>query len=309
MRLMFAGILAVVFLPALATAAPVVDVSDKWTLNTWPAPTACNTIAGVSISPPAACTGIIVAANSPAPSAGPGWKLVRNNNIVVPTVDFGDSFAVSYDDGIIGDYVKLTGSGKIRADSNYFDKRIYTGAPTSSYIVGFHVDQLALDATALLGTVDQRTSTAGFNIKRGGTTYMSLQWTATVDTIAPLNNFITTPAPFVLTSVVPGTLPIGTSSAVFGQAAVTSPGATFLLDLGPFITGQKFTVSYDMFAEVTGAGLGSGFASIGDPFGFGTGPGIDWGGLSVSDVPAPAGLALFGLGALALAGRLAARRS
>jgi hypothetical protein len=305
-------IIAALLVSGVATAAPVVDVSDSWVGNVWPGPNppACASVNGAL--PPLPCgISVINTATSPGTPPAPGLKLVRSNYASLSGDALGDSFAVSYADGIIGDAAFGRGPFDILAESRYRDKRIYTGlTPVGSYIVGFKIDQLTLDIGPG-GSIEQRRSDAGFTILRGNNLLMQLNWGVGIDTTpgAQAGDFINTPAPFVATSVSPGTLPIGSLTATPDVAVnLVSPGANFLLDLGPMLPGQKFSIDYQMFCRAQGNGFGTSFCSIGDPFAFGSGEGIDWGGLSVSAVPTPAALALFGLGALALAGRVTARR-
>jgi hypothetical protein len=293
---------AALFASTSALALPIVDVSDSLGGNAWPAPTSCATAGGALPASPLCNGPIINAALSPGAPPAPGFKLVRPFTASLSGDAGAETFAVTYEDGVIGDYVNGRGPLDVRADSNYVEKRIYTGVvPAASYVVGFKIDQVNLAVVA--SASELRLSEVGFTIQRNLVTLMSFGWQVSINSAVPgpgVGDFVNMAAPAVSTSVTPTNLPV--SAMTFFpdiSGTLTSPGATFLLDLGPMFPKQKFVITYDMYARIFGTGFGNGFASIGDPFGFGGGPGIDWGGLS-APVPAPAPLALFGLGALAL---------
>lgn len=118
------------------------------------------------------------------------------------------------------------------------------------------------------------------------------------------NDFALTPAPTPVAGVTlpPGFLAFAGVTVPDTSARLFGPGGPMLVDLGAFTTGQTFTLRYRMTCRVRGTGSGSSFCLVGDPFSVPSGPGFDLGGLAVpAVVPTPAGLALFGLGLVALA--------
>lgn len=287
-RILLAATALAAFGPA---AAATVGTSDLISVDSLPA----NSCA----SPDPACTTAILV---PAPGFAHDRQVIGISNVT-------RAEAAALENGILVVEVKGQGILDTTAYARFQETYRWTGAPGPA-LVAFHIDlhNLGQFAGGLPPLGLTRSSRFAFTIEVDGDLKASLDWSVGLEVNGLNDEFVSEPAPFgfdptpiALTNI---------SMALDSFVTADGPAGTILVDLGPLATNQIFTLDYNMLANVFGdGGDGEGFSGVGDPFTIPTVPGIDFFGNAVPfQVPAPTALPLFGLGALALAGRMGARR-